>query len=1393
MLGPLEVDEGRVQLAPRDQVVLEALAARPGETVRAEALAEALWGEGLPPSWSKVVQGCVSRLRRLLGPAAIVTSGSGYRLDLHRDDFDHLRFEDLLQRAGALLTTGEPERARYASGQGLALWRGDPLERLTEWEPGRVESERLVERRRDAEDLYAEAAIRAGRHGDVVGELHRMVAQQPTRERRWGLLALAQYRGGRQAEALATLQRARATLVNEFGLDPGPQLAELEEGMLRQSPALMAEGALPVAPAPCPYLGLVAYDISDAPAYFGREADVTACLHRLDEAGVLAVVGPSGSGKSSLIRAGVAAALVRDGHSAAIVTPGTHPEEVLAQAPDRPGSVFVVDQCEEALALTETSAERQAFFAGLVDFAARGRLVISLRADRLGELAAHPEFAHLVEKGLYLLGALGEPELRRAIEGPAMQAGLRLEPGLVDLLVREAQGSPGALPLLSHVLRQTWRRREGDTLTVQGYAATGGVRAAVAQSAERLYREMTPTQQGMLRALMVRLVSSDDSGEPVRTRVPRRTVATDDEHAAVVEQLVGARLVSSDGDTVEIAHESLAVAWPRLRSWLDDDVEGLRIMRHLTVAAESWEALGHPESELYRGVRQARAAEWRRGHDPELTPPERAFLDASAELAETEQRATEEQVRRERRSNQRLRAGLAAVAVLLAVAIVAGTVAKTAADRADQQSVEADARRLGAEALRTPDQDLALLLAVAGTTLHDSPDTRNNLSAVLDRAPELIGIGKTTAAMQMAVRPDGRAAAITGWETGVTIFDTETRKEVARNYDVPLRDVRFNPNGTLLAASVNVSTSTGQRRVDPIPLRLLDPQTAALASTQLGGMPTGRVVESAFAFSNSGRWLAVGFIHPSQEDPETWIRVWDTADLARPVAGFTVPFRGALLVSDDGTKVYVTDDDLVYALDVGTGHEVESAPQAGGIALSADGATLAVARGRQIALLETERLTMKSVIEEDGTVSEPMMFSPMGDQLAYSLDDTLVVRTLADAGPAGVRLGGLGSMPNGIGFSPDGRTLYSAGGWNLLAYEAGDRLLVWDLVGDRRVVRSVPVQPQTDSALTVRTRISPDGQTVANLVMPDPGPESFAVQFLDLEAGTRQPPSPFRESSAYFVDLQWRPDGKMVASAQNDQWVDLWDGASGQAADRHRVPDHNGAVHSVVFSGDSTRLAVGTHRGRVYAVDVRTLKVVGKPVQVPEGVPVQGLATNRDGTRALIWIDRRLQLLDLEVGRVARFVEPGFEVTAWAWSPDGKAVVVVGSDRSQNGHGTVAFLDPDTLATRDLFAGPNIAGGWDIQFSPDGGRFATSGSDRVGLWDIHTREYLGSIRAEAESTAGFRNGSTDVLIASRDGKVSIWDPRPDAAVRSACRIAGRTLTEKEWLAYLPDREPRSVC
>jgi hypothetical protein len=249
--------------------------------------------------------------------------------------------------------------------------------------------------------------------------------------------------------------------------------------------------------------------------------------------------------------------------------------------------------------------------------------------------------------------------LRRAIEGPARQAGLLIEPGLIDLLVGEVEDEPGALPLLSHALRETWLRREGRTLTVEGYRATGGIRGAVAQSAEQVYAEIDPEQETALRALMLRLVVQGAEGEPVRMRVPRHQVVVPG-HEDLVERLVVARLLTSDEDLVQVAHEALVRGWPRLREWLDEDVEGQRILHHLTAAAEAWEALGRPTSELYRGVRLAQASAWRDRTVATLTDTEAAFLDASVRLSEA-------RAREAGRVNRRLRGLLAAATVLLLV------------------------------------------------------------------------------------------------------------------------------------------------------------------------------------------------------------------------------------------------------------------------------------------------------------------------------------------------------------------------------------------------------------------------------------------------------------------------------------------------------------------------------------------------------------------------------------------------------------------------------------------------------------------------------------------------------------------------------------------------------
>ena len=1387
VLGPLELDGTASTLGLRDRVVLQALAVRPGVVVSPDSLAEAIWGENLPASWAKIIQGCMVRLRKVLGGDAIETTPHGYRLHIHVDYVDHLRFEQLIGRARELLALSEPERATYLLGEALGLWRGEPFVEIADWAPGRIELERLVEMRRDAEDLRTEALLRCGRFREVLGLAVRLVQEAPFRERRWGLLALAQYQDGRQRDALETLHRARSVVVDELGLDPGPDLNALEQAILHQDPSLAVTAALPETSQACPYLGLLAYDIQDATAYFGREADVAACLDRVGAAGALVIVGPSGSGKSSLARAGLAAALERDGRRVRVITPGGRPMDALAGLPRRAGSVLLVDQCEEALAMGDSSTDRVGFFAALADFAGSGQLIVTLRADRLGEVSVYPTFAHLVERGLYLLGPMNEDELRRAIEGPAEQAGLRLEPGLVDLLVREIEGAPGALPLLSHVLRQTWTRREGGTLTAAGYRATGGVREAVSQSAESLFRGLAQSQQTILRDLMLRLVAPDASGYPVRTRASRRSLPADDEHEMLIERLVKARLLSSDGETVEIAHESLAVAWPRLQSWLDDDVEGLRIMRHLSVAAISWDELGRPESELYRGVRQGTAEQWRTSRAPLLAATEREFLDASAALAEATARATEQQVRDERRTNRRLRAGLAAVAAISVIALVAGVLAVNAAGRAERQSVAADARLLGSEALRNPVIDRALLLAVAATKLDDTPDTRRNLTSVLDRAPQLIDTARAGSMFSIAMRPDGEVLATGGVVSGVSIVDPATLTEVARNFDVPVRRVQFSPDGSRLVAAVNPWTPIGVRRIDPIPLRLLDPDTVALSKVQLGGVPAGRVVHNSFLFSTNGRWLAAAFIHPTQADTDSAIRVWDTRDFARPVAAFTMPFiANNIAVSNDGTRAYVAaEDDRVHALDLARHREIRSASIRASwlLALAPDGTSLAVARGNTIALLDPEQLSVQRVIEEDGPIDGDLVFSATGDQIGYGVDGMLVVRALSDPDAAGIRFPtGDKLAPTAIVFSADGRTVYTTRDDGLL--------LMWDTRGDRRFIRSLPHSTQPQPAQIYAARVSPDGRTVAYVL---DRKEWLAVQFLDLRSGVWTRPTSFISATGYDIDYAWRPDSTEFAVAQPDYTVRRFDRSTGTLTAEQQVPKAHGALNGVGFSGDGSRLLVGTAGGWVDTFDIGSGQPVGTPIQVMAKVPVPVIGVNRDGSRALTSVGGRVQLLDMPAGTVLRTKDIGFQATSFAWSLDMRTVAVSGKDSSTDGAGRVALLNPETLEIRSLSTGPPAQEGSFVAYSSDGERFVTAAEGRVSLWESSTARLLGSLSVEGADGAGFDADTNDVLIASTVPEVSVWDPRPQAAVEAACRVAGRDLTKQEWETYLPNRAYTSVC
>ncbi|KGN33001.1 hypothetical protein N802_15525 [Knoellia sinensis KCTC 19936] len=1067
-----------------------------------------------------------------------------------------------------------------------------------------------------------------------------------------------------------------------------------------------------------------------------------------------------------------------------VITPGTNPVDALDAIRMPRLDVLVVDQCEEVLALDPDSSARAEFFDRLVEFGGRNKklLVISMRADRLGELSTHPEFARVVESGLYLLGPMTELELRHAIEGPAAQAGLRLEPGLVDLLVREVAGEPAALPLLSHVLRQTWRHREGATLTVQGYAATGGVRAAVSQTAEGLFRKLTPDRQTIVRELMLRLVSPDEGGDPVRTRVPRRVVTGDQTHAELVEQLVAARLLASDGDTVEIAHESLALAWPRLRSWLDEDIEGLRTMRHLSVAATSWDELGRPDSELYRGVREARAREWRARANPTLTVEEQGFLEASAGLADREEKATEEQVRRERRLNQRLRLGLAATAGLLAVAVILGTLAKTSADRADTEAAAAaaqartaDARRLGAEAMRTEDHDRSLLLAAAGVTLDDSVETRNYLLDTLGRAPSLLASSRAPGiTFGLAVNP--RTGLVATNTSGQDVRFLEGGSlEPATQPEEGTRAIGLvaSPDGTRFAAVGELTLV----RDGMLPAIVLLNADGTRSPTQLGGTPEGFHTFQELHFSPNGRWLSTTLRPYAQGEEAERTLVWDLRSPTRPVATLTLENPGSPIVSLDGRLLYTKGGDRLQVTDLPSGSvrrtittdDLAVRELGDSMAASPDGTMLALTAGDEVVVLDAASLTPKAYLPGLGWASG-VGFSPDSTRLAAS-GDRLIVWDVS--GPEPTELLVQDSFSEHPRFSPDGNTVYTANRGLLQA---------WDLTGQRRF-------------LTDRTGFDPGlGQPVVRWTrdLTKVGYASIGPTFRvrDMSAGSMSEEVKIDMEQRNMVDLTWHPDGSILNVTSGDPTVRIWDAATGKELARHPL---GGGIEGAAFgwfTDDGKRLLIGTTTGRLHVLDARTLKPLREPIQVyePEGGEPRtlgGFMPNANG-HSVFTSDR---IVDTVAGAVREYPDLGAEFKDVFPSPDGTRLFV---DALEAGTGLLN-LESMTWISRPNPAQARMVG-WQGAFTDDGSLFTSVGDDgHAHVWDGRTGALLASMPMDSTGDPAFTKDKRSLVVAADSGSVLTWNLDPTTWRAAACRLAGRDLTQEEWRTYLPNRPFTSVC
>ena len=451
----------------------------------------------------------------------------------------------------------------------------------------------------------------------------------------------------------------------------------------------------------CPFMGLGSFGATDADVFFGRERLVAQLVAALAGSRFLAIVGPSGSGKSSALRAGLLPAL------AGGVLPGSEQWE---QAVIRPGErvpatgLVAVDQFEELFTGALDEDERAAFIASIA--ASEAVVVVALRADFYGRCSAYPELRDLLANHHVLVGPMTADELRRAIELPAAGAGLQVERELAGALVRDVSGEPGALPLLSTALVELWSERDGATLTIDAYERSGGVRGAVARMAEAAYDELDAALRPACRALLLRMVSEEPGVGVVRRRVPLSELELDtrEDTRAVLAALTDRRLVTVGEHGAEIAHEALLAEWPRLRDWLQSDAEGRLIRQHLASAADEWDEADDNPDLLYRGSRLTDVNAWAREHKDALSTLEAQFLNAGSRRERTERR----------RRRRRLRATFGVITLLALAGLAAAVMADRQRDDAQRQARTAQSRELAAAAVERSalDPTLGLLLAL---------------------------------------------------------------------------------------------------------------------------------------------------------------------------------------------------------------------------------------------------------------------------------------------------------------------------------------------------------------------------------------------------------------------------------------------------------------------------------------------------------------------------------------------------------------------------------------------------------------------------------------------------------------------------------------------------------
>jgi WD40 repeat protein len=1267
---------------------------------------------------------------------------------------------------------------------------------------------------------------------------------------------------------------------------------------------------------PNPFKGLRAFGEADADDFFGRETLVQQLLARLGEGGelsrFLAVIGPSGSGKSSVVRAGLIPALRRGGLPGSEnwfivdMLPGRHPfeeleaallrvavnppESLLSQLKDGPRGllravqrvlpadesvelVLVIDQFEEVFTLVEDEAERalllESLATAVLDERSRLRVLITLRADFMDKPLRYVDFGELIDRRFELVLPLTADEVERAVAGPVQRAGLRLEKGLVSTIIREAGDQPGTLPLLQHAMAELFEKRERRTLTLKGYHEIGGVLGALGRTAEAIYDGLDEAGKAAARQLFLRLVTLGEGTEDTRRRVLAAEIEAlfGKEQASVGKVLDAygkARLLTFDRDpltrgaTVEVAHEALLREWGRLGEWLDESRADVRLQRQLAAASAEWQAGGNDPSFLFTGSRLGQFAGWAASTTLALTPDERAFLEAG--IAERDRLEQEEQVRaqRELESAQKLaeeqsrraeeqaqaagrlrrRAYLLAGALVLAVLLAGAAV--FLGDRASRSAAAEHQSALTAQR----NEDEAQLNAAA------AQNAQATAQAERDRADE----GAQTAfsrelAVQSRLNLDQDTErsvllALQGYETSHTKEALDALRLAVNSSRVMLTvqaspgqvwDVAFSPDGTHIA-----SAGVGDNMV-----KVWEAATGKEALSLIGH--TDALI--ALDYSPDGARLASGSFDGT-------VRLWDTATGAERLKISTGRLVSALQFGPDGSWLVTTswDESQVRFWDTHTGQELFtlSSPdwlgddppwRTQGIALSPDGTRLALSLDRDGAgRYEIWDLTARQrefILQAGGDASGHRMmdFSPDGTKLAISrAGDATNTASVWDVA-TGMRLFGLARSANQIGFTADGRRLYTAtSGGRADVWDAATGALLLTLGGHGRVVTAAAANSdcmQAEPMDLCGTRLvtsGADGKIKVWDITPGGRGEGLVLPGRDFAVA---------DDWSQVTTYKDGPDGETILSSwEVPSWsLDELEQGSGPAAFTWEKPPDSASFraigdywlnisedgtltlfdtrapgaepltccrHEEFASDPGTAVAISAD-GKVLAhdwaglglislVDLASKQVLTRPTISTQQVITLSLSAHGERLAALTAPDGDIKVWDIPSGQLLATlpadINGGSPVVL---SPDGNLVAKGNCD------GTVMVGDVTTGREKFRLRGHGACVN-PVVFSQDGTMLASGSPDRtVRIWDLADGSELvtlpgsdGSVSRVAFSpdrklvlAGGAYEGGRDL-----DTRAFLLDP-VDLVALAESRLT-RALTPEECQAYLHGECPASL-